>query len=41
MKAEFLEDDNKNVWFFYARDIQYRECKDKIMSIDDTDTGKL
>jgi hypothetical protein len=30
MKAEFLQDDNNNVWFTYASNIQYREMKDKL-----------
>jgi len=30
MKAEFLQDDNGNVWFTYASNIQYREMLDKL-----------
>ena len=29
MKVEFHEDDNKNIWFTFASDIQYRETKFK------------
>ena len=29
MEAEFLRDDNDDVWFSTARDIQYRWCKVK------------
>ena len=29
MKAEFLKDENGNIWFFFARDIQIRTPKAK------------
>lgn len=30
MKAEFLQDESQSVWFTFAKDIQYRELKDRI-----------
>lgn len=27
MKAEFLKDENSNIWFFYASNIQVRSSK--------------
>jgi hypothetical protein len=30
MKAEFLVDENSNVWFAYASNIHYREMDQKI-----------
>jgi hypothetical protein len=29
MKAEFLRDENNNIWFTYARDIQIRRLQNK------------
>ena len=40
MKAEFLVDENCNMWFTYAREIKYRECKDKLTAIEDQDESK-
>jgi hypothetical protein len=30
MKAEFLKDENGNIWFFFASNIQIRTCKNRI-----------
>ncbi len=30
MKAEFFRDENNNVWFSNAKDIQIRRCKPKV-----------
>lgn len=30
MRTEFLVDENSNVWFTYATNVQYRELKDRI-----------
>jgi hypothetical protein len=30
MKAEFLKDDNGNIWFFYAESMQVRNCKGRM-----------
>lgn len=40
MKAEFVVDENCNMWFTYAREIKYRECKDKLTAIEDQDESK-
>jgi hypothetical protein len=38
MKAEFLKDVHKDIWFFYAQNIQIRNCnKPKMMSSDDAE----
>lgn len=29
MKTTFLKDENGNIWFFYANNIQVRPCKNK------------
>lgn len=40
MKVEFHEDYNKNIWFTFASDIQYRESKRKT-AIGELDPKKM
>jgi hypothetical protein len=38
MKAEFLKDVHKDIWFYYAQNIHVRNCnKPKMMSSDDAE----
>ena len=38
MQAQFLKDDNNNVWFSYARNIQYRGRQTRDQDFDPEDT---
>jgi len=40
MKAEFLRDENDNIWFTFAKDIHIRRIKSKI-SINGFDSKKV
>ena len=40
MKCEFLVDENQNMWFTFADNIKFRECKDKLTPIEANDGGR-
>jgi hypothetical protein len=40
MKTEFLRDENDNLWFTFARDIQIRRIESKTMSLANYDSKK-
>lgn len=41
MKTVFLKDENGNLWFFYAQNIQIRQAKNRLLSGYDLGTKKF
>lgn len=41
MKTVFLKDENGNIWFFYAQNIQIRQAKNRLLSGYDLSTKKF